>query len=209
MHLSKAVVNPGIYSGRKPQMPHTIPHGTIILSILFCSSRNRWDRTAVPNPRMIGDTDDDTTNCPVCTEFYEECGDHLPLLLPCSHTLCHSCAVKLAKNGKLECPQDRHVHYGKGGDQMFPQNKYIMKNLEKKLITKDQFLPLTLPFLTTWEIVLIINAVVSHCNCIYMLCDASKLITNWVKRISFIFLSPKLKKNVPLKTITLNKNAFQ
>ena len=122
---------------RKPQMPRTIPDGTIILSILFCLSRNRADRTSLPNTRMIVDTDDDTTNCPVCTEFYEENEDHLPLRLPCSHSLCHSCAAKLLKNGKLECPQDRLVHNAKGGYQMFPQNKYIIKNLEKKLITKE------------------------------------------------------------------------
>ena len=89
---------------------------------------------------MIVDTEDDSTNCPVCTEFYEGSGDHLPLLLPCSHTLCHSCAMKLVKNGKLECPQDRLVHDAKGGNQMFPQNKYIMKNLEKNPIrcTKEE-----------------------------------------------------------------------
>ena len=82
--------------------------------------------------------DDDTTNCPVCTEFYKESGDHLPLILPCSHTLCNSCAVKLVKNGKLECPQDRLVHNTKGRGQIFPQNKYILKILDKKSENKEE-----------------------------------------------------------------------
>ena len=33
---------------------------------------------------------DDSTNCPICFEPHEEAGDHLPRLLPCTHTLCHT-----------------------------------------------------------------------------------------------------------------------
>ena len=81
--------------------------------------------------------DDDTTNCTVCTEYYEDTGDLLPRILPCTHTLCHSCAVKLVKKGKLQCPQDRVVHQAKNGAETFPQNRYIIKILEKTQKTED------------------------------------------------------------------------
>ena len=76
---------------------------------------------------------DDSTNCPVCFEQYEETGDHLPRLLPCTHTLCHTCTVQLMKNGKLTCPEDREIHSCKKGIRAFPQNKYILNLLRRKV----------------------------------------------------------------------------
>ena len=80
----------------------------------------------------MSEDNNDSTTCPVCFELYKEAGGHIPRLLPCSHTLCHSCTVALTKNGKLECPQDRQVHHAKKGKLIFPQNQYILKQLEMK-----------------------------------------------------------------------------
>ena len=80
----------------------------------------------------MSEDNNDSTTCPVCFELYKETGGHIPRLLPCSHTLCHSCTVTLTKNGKLECPQDRQVHHAKKGKLIFPQNQYILKQLEMK-----------------------------------------------------------------------------
>ena len=80
----------------------------------------------------MSEDNNDSTTCPVCFELYKETGGHIPRLLPCSHTLCHSCTVTLTRNGKLECPQDRQVHHAKKGRLIFPQNQYILKQLEMK-----------------------------------------------------------------------------
>ena len=81
---------------------------------------------------MMCEESNDSTTCPVCFELYTEAGKHIPRLLPCSHTLCHSCMQTLTKNGKLECPQDRQVYHAKKRKLIFPQNQYILKQLEKK-----------------------------------------------------------------------------
>ena len=76
---------------------------------------------------------DDVTKCPVCFEAYTETGDHLPRLLPCTHTLCHQCTLQLMKKGNLTCPQDREVHLCKKGIKAFPHNKYILNLLQSKV----------------------------------------------------------------------------
>ena len=80
----------------------------------------------------MDEDNNDSTTCPVCFELYTKTGKQIPRLLPCSHTLCHSCTVTLIKNGKLECPTCRQVHHAKKGKLIFPQNQYILKQLEKK-----------------------------------------------------------------------------
>ena len=82
--------------------------------------------------KVMSEDNNDSTTCPVCFELYKETGGHIPRLLPCSHTLCHSCTVTLTRNGRLECPQDRQVHHAKKGKLIFPQNQYILKQLEMK-----------------------------------------------------------------------------
>ena len=78
---------------------------------------------------------DDTTFCPVCFEEFKETGDHVPRLLPCTHTLCHRCVCELLRENILTCPQDRQEHPAKSGTISFPQNKYILKNLKEKPVT--------------------------------------------------------------------------
>ena len=75
---------------------------------------------------------DDSTHCPVCFEPYEEAGDRLPRLLPCTHTLCHTCVGELITRNTLVCPQDRQGHPALQGARSFPQNKYILNNLKRQ-----------------------------------------------------------------------------
>ena len=67
---------------------------------------------------------DEFTSCPVCFEGYEESGDHVPRLLPCSHTLCDKCVRELKEANRLRCPQDRQTYRA---SRKFPQNNYILK----------------------------------------------------------------------------------
>ena len=85
------------------------------------------------------DKEDDTTSCAVCLERYAEAGDHIPRILPCYHTVCHSCIGVLLQDQVLQgqfllCPECRHLHMvaGNGGILTFPQNKYILTMIRKK-----------------------------------------------------------------------------
>ena len=75
---------------------------------------------------------DDSSHCPICFEPYEDIGDHLPRLLPCTHTLCHTCVGELITRSTLVCPQDRQGHPALQGARSFPQNKYILNNLKRQ-----------------------------------------------------------------------------
>ena len=74
---------------------------------------------------------DDTIECPVCFEFYEVSGDHIPRILHCFHTLCEKCVRRLLNNKKMECPQCRAKHSAPEEVKSFPQNKYIISTLRK------------------------------------------------------------------------------
>ena len=75
---------------------------------------------------------DDTTGCPVCYNTFgtEKC---LPRLLPCTHTVCHDCVVRLLGTRRfLKCPQCRKKHNALTGLNAFPENKYILNNLRAR-----------------------------------------------------------------------------
>ena len=74
---------------------------------------------------------DDLTNCPVCFEDYTEDGDHIPRILPCSHSLCEGCLEVLLRGKKIDCPECREKHVAGRGIQSFPQNKYIVSHLQR------------------------------------------------------------------------------
>ena len=80
----------------------------------------------------MADAGDDLTNCPVCFEEYTETGDHIPRLLPCSHSLCEKCLKILIRNNKMDCPECRVKHEATSGTRSFPQNKYIVTHLLKR-----------------------------------------------------------------------------
>ena len=71
-------------------------------------------------------------SCPVCFEHFEQDGDYLPRLLPCTHTVCESCIKQLILNKKLECPECRTKHEAKNKEKSFPQNKYLLTQIKRK-----------------------------------------------------------------------------
>ena len=74
---------------------------------------------------------DDTKNCPICLEFYEDKGTHTPRILNCFHTFCERCIKQLLKDGKLVCPECRATHCATNDFKSFPQNKYIVSNIRR------------------------------------------------------------------------------
>ena len=82
---------------------------------------------------------EDITTCLVCFEDYTEMGDHIPRLLPCTHTICQKCLCDLVrgKNKKsLRCPECRRHHQAQYGLRSFPQNKYVLAHIKT---TKQKF----------------------------------------------------------------------
>ena len=69
-------------------------------------------------------------SCPVCFEHFEQDGDYLPRLLPCSHTVCESCVKQLIRNKKLECPECRTKLEAPRKEKSFPQNKYLLTQIK-------------------------------------------------------------------------------
>ena len=78
--------------------------------------------------------ENEITTCPVCWESYEETGDHIPRILPCTHTLCEKCVTILLGNqpGKLMCTECRATHPAKNQVRTFPQNKYVLIHIRRK-----------------------------------------------------------------------------
>ena len=65
-------------------------------------------------------------SCAVCACFFKEHGQHVPKLLPCSHTLCKNCLEKLTRRTGITCPECRKRHRAANGERTFPQNKYVL-----------------------------------------------------------------------------------
>ena len=71
-------------------------------------------------------------SCIVCLEEFEQNGDHIPRLLPCTHTVCENCIKQLIRDNKLECPECRAKHEAKNKEKSFPQNKYLLTQITRK-----------------------------------------------------------------------------
>ena len=76
-------------------------------------------------------------SCQICLEDFEETGDFVPRILPCSHTLCEKCMKVLIghspKGDRLECPECRRKHAVVDNVRTFPQNKYLLANIHRKM----------------------------------------------------------------------------
>ena len=83
---------------------------------------------------MAGNMDSltETLTCPVCFEDFEEAGDHVPRLLPCTHSLCHTCVGQMIRYNKLECPICKMRHAVRRQGITFPQNKYILTMMRRR-----------------------------------------------------------------------------
>ena len=74
-----------------------------------------------------------SASCPVCFEEYSDSGDHVPRLMPCSHTLYQKCIKALLEGGlQIECTECRKKHQAPQAERSFPQNKYILENMALK-----------------------------------------------------------------------------
>ena len=78
----------------------------------------------------MADVGEELTNCPVCFEVYEETDDRMPRILPCHHTFCEKCLKQILKKKSLFCPECRIKHPAPGGTRTYPQNKYIVANIQ-------------------------------------------------------------------------------
>ena len=87
---------------------------------------------------MMANSLEYTLSCEVCFEEFEETGDHVPRLLPCTHTLCETCVGQMIQRDILECPECRQKHPVSRGRKSFPQNKYILVNIKRRPTLKDQ-----------------------------------------------------------------------
>ena len=86
---------------------------------------------------MASSTESDKQNlllCTICSEEFEDSGDHIPRLLPCTHTLCETCIKQLIRKNKLKCPECRVKHDAKKEEKSFPQNKYLLMQIKRKPI---------------------------------------------------------------------------
>ena len=83
---------------------------------------------------MAGNMDSlqESLTCPVCFEDFEKNGDHVPRLLPCTHSLCHTCISQWIRNNRLECPTCRIRHEARQDEITFPQNKYILTMMRRR-----------------------------------------------------------------------------
>ena len=86
------------------------------------------------------DSLEEILSCQVCFEDFEEDGAHVPRLLPCTHTLCHTCIGQLIQGDKIECPECREKHEAKKEEKSFPQNKYILVHMKRRTpkLQRDQ-----------------------------------------------------------------------
>ena len=73
-------------------------------------------------------------SCVVCFEEYQEIGDQVPKLLPCTHTACESCIKDLIRNKILVCPVCRMEHKAPNKEKSFSQNMYILDMIGRKQI---------------------------------------------------------------------------
>ena len=88
------------------------------------------DRLQTVTAKKMADVGEDLTNCPVCFEVYEETDDRMPRILPCHHTFCERCLKQILRKKSLVCPECRIKHPAPEGTRTYPQNKYIVANIQ-------------------------------------------------------------------------------
>ena len=91
------------------------------------------------------DTLDRLMTCQICFEIYTESEEHVPRLLPCTHTLCEACIGKMLRDESLTCPECRVKHPANNGVKTFTQNKYILTSMRRKSFRKSLKLATKIP----------------------------------------------------------------
>ena len=75
-------------------------------------------------------SDVDVTRCLVCSEMYQSDGHHVPMLLPCTHSVCERCLKKklFKRRNNFDCPQCGVSHSTQDGTS---KNSYIITYIKK------------------------------------------------------------------------------
>ena len=98
------------------------------------------------------DITDRMTNCSVCFEPYEGKGDHVPRILPCSHT-CERCIRDLLEEGVFHCPECKVPHPAENGAETFKLNKYVLSFMERIAADAEDSKEVTERLLKKFELV--------------------------------------------------------
>lgn len=65
--------------------------------------------------------------CDICCEEFDETGSHVPLVMPCGHTLCFQCVGSLQTH---VCPTCKHpLSSGDAATVTFPRNNWLIRCL--------------------------------------------------------------------------------
>lgn len=75
-------------------------------------------------------------SCSVCLEDFTNSGDNVPRLLPCTHTYCEKCIKDLLQQdggNTLKCPECRLLHPAPYELRSFPQNKYLLSSIKRRI----------------------------------------------------------------------------
>ena len=65
------------------------------------------DTMASASPKVLEDIKANLLTCRVCLNAFNQ-RDRLPRMLPCQHSFCGPCLVRLGESGQLSCPNCRH-----------------------------------------------------------------------------------------------------
>ena len=82
---------------------------------------------------MQGSNSLNILDCSVCYERFD-LKLKKPVILPCAHTICMTCAKKLYKQGQLMCPFDKKIMYVQSMSDLkinFQVTSYISTNEER------------------------------------------------------------------------------
>lgn len=71
--------------------------------------------------------DNELFDCDICYEQFDETGSHVPLVLPCGHTLCRQCVESLKTH---VCPTCKWpLNNGEGDTVTLPRNNWLIRCL--------------------------------------------------------------------------------
>ena len=75
--------------------------------------------------------------CPICNEDFSLEGEHIPRILPCTHSLCEKCIEGILRQNPegheiLRCPECKMKHRTPKGAKSFTQNKYVLSFVRKR-----------------------------------------------------------------------------
>ena len=73
---------------------------------------------------------EDITKCPDCSKLFQEKGERVPRLLPCTHTACTKCLEERLDGSNLVCPSCSFTHVVAQGICGIQENRYILKHLQ-------------------------------------------------------------------------------